>query len=139
MQIKRTAIARWSGPGKTGKGALSTGSGVLKDTQYGFISRFSDGPGTNPEELLGAAHAGCFSMKLAFNLQSEGITPDEIETTATVIFTDGVIARVELATKVKAASLTESRLEKIANDAKNDCPVSKVLKCPVSLRTELEA
>ena len=85
MQIKRTATAHWEGSGKDGKGTLSTQSGVLKDSQYGFKSRFEDGIGTNPEELIGAAHAGCFSMKLAFNLQAAGITADSIDTTATVI------------------------------------------------------
>ena len=95
MQIKRKATAVWNGSGKEGKGQLTTQSGVLKDTQYGFNSRFADGIGTNPEELIAAAHSGCFSMKLAFNLQEAGLTADEIQTSAVVILENGGINQID--------------------------------------------
>ena len=139
MQIKRNASAHWTGNGKEGKGALSTQSGVLSNTQYGFNSRFADGIGTNPEELIGAAHAGCFSMKLAFNLQEAGVTADSIDTKATVIFEDGAIVEILLDTKVKAQGLTNEKFEELVLNAKAECPISKLLNTKITLTHSLNA
>lgn len=135
--IKRTASARWNGTGKEGNGTMSTHSGVLKDTQYSFNTRFADGIGTNPEELIGAAHAGCFSMKLAFVLTNAGFTPESIDTGAEVVFADGTITEVNLTTKVKAAGLDQAKFDELAADAKANCPVSKLLNCTITLNAQL--
>lgn len=137
MQIKRNATARWEGTGKAGKGTLTTQSGLLKDAPYSFVTRFENAEGTNPEELLGAAHAGCFSMKLAFTLQAANITPDSIETRAEVILENGAISLVVLHTQVKAAGLTDEQFQAMATDAKQNCPVSKLFNCPVDLYATL--
>ncbi|HRH35867.1 MAG TPA: OsmC family peroxiredoxin, partial [Catalimonadaceae bacterium] len=92
--MKRSANALWEGTGKEGKGSLSTASGVLNQTQYSYLSRFESGIGTNPEELVAAAHAGCFSMKLSFVLGSEGFTPNRLETKATVTLENGAIPNI---------------------------------------------
>ena len=139
MQIKRNATAHWTGSGKDGKGTLSTQSGVLSNTQYGFNSRFADGIGTNPEELIGAAHAGCFSMKLAFNLQAEGVTAEHIDTQATVVFENGAIVEVILDTKGKAAGLDQEKFNTLVNGAKTDCPISKLLNTKITLHASLNA
>lgn len=138
MQIKRTATANWNGDGKTGKGKLSTQSGVLDETQYSYNSRFENGIGTNPEELIGAAHAGCFSMKLAFVLQADNIIPDNIDTTATVILEEGTITEILLKTTVSAQNLSENDLIKAANEAKLNCPVSKLFNAKISLEVILK-
>jgi len=137
MQIKRNASAHWVGNGKDGKGTLTAQSGVLSNTQYGFNSRFSDGIGTNPEELIGAAHAGCFSMKLAFNLQEEGVTPDSIDTKATVVFDEGVITQILLDTKVKATGITNEKFKLLVLNAKTECPISKLLNTEIILSYSL--
>jgi lipoyl-dependent peroxiredoxin len=137
MQIRRKATAVWNGSGKEGKGKLTSQSGVLSDTQYGFNSRFADGIGTNPEELIGAAHAGCFSMKLAFNLQGAGITADDIQTEAVVVLENGAIGQIDLTTSVKAEGLTAEKLEELALDAKANCPVSKLFNATISLTINL--
>lgn len=137
MQIKRKASARWAGSGKEGKGTLSTQSGILNNTNYSFNTRFADGIGTNPEELIGAAHAGCFSMKLAFNLQEAGITPESIETEAIVILEDSGINQIHLITKVKAPNLDEEKFKQLAYDAKANCPVSKLFNAEVILNAQL--
>ena len=137
MQIKRKATAVWNGSGKDGKGQLTSQSGVLKDTQYGFNSRFADGIGTNPEELIAAAHSGCFSMKLAFVLNESGLTAEEINTTAVVILENGAINQIDLTTSVKAEGLTAEKLLEYATNAKENCPISKSLKANISLTTHL--
>lgn len=137
MQIKRTATAHWEGSGKTGNGVLATQSTVLHDTQYSYNTRFEDGIGTNPEELVGAAHAGCFSMKLAFVLQAAGLTADSIDTTATVVLDGGVISDVHLETSVKVAGITQAQLEEYTADAKANCPISKSLTSNITLTTTL--
>ena len=137
MQIKRTATARWEGSGKTGVGTLATQSTVLHDTQYSYNTRFEDGIGTNPEELVGAAHAGCFSMKLAFVLQAAGLTADSIDTKATVVLEGGVISEVHLETSVKIAGVTQEQLEEYTADAKANCPISKSLTANITLTTTL--
>ncbi len=137
MQIKRKATAVWNGTGKDGTGQLTTQSGVLKEAQYGFKSRFADGIGTNPEELIAAAHSGCFSMKLAFNLQEAGLTADEIQTTAVVILENGGINQIDMTTSVKAEGLTAEKLEELAINAKENCPISKLLNANISLTINL--
>lgn len=139
MQIKRNATARWEGTGKAGNGTLSTQSGLLKDAPYSFVTRFENAQGTNPEELLGAAHAGCFSMKLAFTLQAADITPETIETRAEVVLENGAISLVVLHTQVKAAGLTGEQFQAMANDAKQNCPVSKLFNCAIELQATLLA
>jgi lipoyl-dependent peroxiredoxin len=137
MKIQRSASAHWQGTGKEGKGLLSSQSKTLNNTNYSAGSRFEQATGTNPEELIGAAHAGCFSMKLAFILQAAGITPDSIDTTANVTFEDGKITTSELNTKVKAAGLTNEILQEHATNAKENCPVSKALNVAISMKAEL--
>jgi osmotically inducible protein OsmC len=137
MQIKRTANAQWMGTGKEGKGQLSTQSGVLNNAQYGFKSRFENGIGTNPEELIGAAHSGCFSMKLAFNLEAAGFTAETINTKSTVVFEDGAITEVILDTEVKAPGLTQDKFTELVTDAKQNCPISKLLNTKITLVSKL--
>ena len=137
MQIRRSATANWIGTGKDGKGSLTTQSTTLNNAQYGFKSRFEDGVGTNPEELIGAAHAGCFSMKLAFNLQTANFTPDSIETKATVVLDNGTITDIELETTVKAMGLTEEKLSEFVADAKANCPISKLLNATIHVKQTL--
>ncbi|MBK9106926.1 MAG: OsmC family peroxiredoxin [Saprospiraceae bacterium] len=137
MQIKRTATADWTGTGKEGAGKLSTQSGVLCNTEYSYPTRFEDKAGTNPEELIGAAHAGCFSMKLAFIMTAGGFTPDHINTTATVILENGNIPVIMLHTKVKAHGLTAEQLHEFTSNAKENCPVSKLLNAEIMLNAEL--
>lgn len=137
MAIKRSASAHWEGSGKEGNGTVTTQSGVLSAAQYSFNTRFADGIGTNPEELVGAAHAGCFSMKLAFVLQAAGITADRIDTTAEVVLDSGAVTEIHLSLRVKAAGLDAEKLAEYANDAKENCPISKLLNATISLDAEL--
>lgn len=137
MAIKRNASARWEGSGKEGKGTLTTQSGVLSGTQYSYNTRFEDGIGTNPEELIGAAHAGCFSMKLAFVLQAKGVTAHSIDTTATVVLDGGVITEIHLVTRVSAPDLSVEDFAAAAADAKENCPISKSLNAAIHLDAAL--
>lgn len=135
--IKRRATAVWNGSGKEGSGVLSTTSGVLKDTKYSFGMRFGDDPGTNPEELIAAAHAGCFSMKLSFVLGAAGVTPDSISTKAVLSFENGTVTNIHLDTKVKVAGIDEDKFQECANEAKLNCPVSKLLNTEITLTASL--
>lgn len=137
MSIKRNATANWKGSGKEGKGTVSSDSGVLSNAQYSYNTRFEDGIGTNPEELIAAAHSGCFSMKLAFVLQAAGITADSIDTKATVVLDNGAINEINLSTTVKASGLTKEKLDEYALDAKTNCPISKLFNAQISLQTTL--
>jgi lipoyl-dependent peroxiredoxin len=139
MAFKRSADAHWAGSGKEGAGALSTESGVLSNNQYSFNTRFADGIGTNPEELLAAAHAGCFTMKLSFVLQAAGLIADSIDTKATVLLDPkaGAITDVYLVTRVKAAGLDADKLVEYTNDAKQNCPVSKLFNANIHLDAAL--
>ena len=136
-RMKRTAKAVWSGDLKTGTGQISTETGVLKDTQYSFLSRFESGIGTNPEELLAAAHAGCFSMALSAELGGAGIKPERIETSAAVTLekvTEGfAITQVHLDVTVTSPGSDRTALEAAAARAKAGCPVSKVLNAKISM------
>jgi osmotically inducible protein OsmC len=135
--ITRTATARYEGMGKTGKGWLSTQSGVLKEQSYGFTSRFQTEAGTNPEELIAAAHAGCFTMALSFKLDAEGISEGKLETTARVrLDQDGdsfKVSRSDLALTAAVPGIDESRLRALAEDAKANCPISKLLNAEMTL------
>jgi osmotically inducible protein OsmC len=127
----KTASAVWQGSLKDGKGEISTETGVLKSAPYGFKARFEDGPGTNPEELIGAAHAGCFSMALSMILGEAGLTADRIDTKAAVTLdklSDGfAITKVHLTLQASIPGATEEQFLELANKAKAGCPVSKVL------------
>ena len=140
--IKRSASAQWQGTGKDGKGALTTQSGTLKGTPYGFNSRFGDGQGTNPEELIAAAHAGCFTMALSFALAGAGYTDGTLDTDARVtVDKDGdgfTITSSKLHLKAKVPGIAADEFARIAEEAKANCPVSKLLKADISLTHELE-
>jgi osmotically inducible protein OsmC len=135
--ITRTASARYDGLGKDGKGKVSTQSGVLRDTNYGFGSRFEDGPGTNPEELIAAAHASCFTMALSFALAREGLGDGTLETTARVkLDKDGdgfKVSRSDLSLSATVPGIAEARFREIAADAKANCPISKLLDAEIEL------
>jgi osmotically inducible protein OsmC len=141
MAIKRRASAVWQGGLKDGKGAISTASGALKSHPYGFASRFEGTPGTNPEELLGAAHAGCFTMALSLILGEAGLTAERMETEAEVTLAqvDGgyAITAVHLTLKAKVPGADAAKFQELAAKAKAGCPVSKVLKADISLDATL--
>lgn len=141
--MRRKASAVWNGGIKDGEGKISTESGVLTDTQYSFSTRFEDGVGTNPEELIAAAHAGCFSMALSGQLGQAGLTADSIKTTATVRLekTDAgfAITTVHLEVRAKVPGADQQAFETAANNAKAGCPVSKVLKAEITMNAQLEA
>lgn len=140
--MKRTAKAVWTGDLKSGKGHISTETGVLKDTQYSFVSRFESGIGTNPEELLAAAHAGCFSMALSAELGGAGIKPERIETAAAVTLEKAAqgfaITQVHLDVTVSSPGSDRAALEEAAGRAKANCPVSKVLNAQISMDAKFE-
>lgn len=139
--MKKTASAIWQGGLKDGKGRISTESGALKENPYGFNTRFEGTPGTNPEELIGAAHAGCFSMALSMMLGEAGLTAERIDTIAEVTLdkqADGfAITAVHLTLKAKVPGANEAQFLQIANKAKVGCPVSKVLNADISLDASL--
>ena len=141
MAITRFATARYDGTGKDGKGSLTTQSGVLQDQRYGFQSRFEDGPGTNPEELIAAAHAGCFTMALSFGLAREGITDARLETTARVkLEQDGegfTVTRSDLTLTADVPNLSEERVRALAEEAEKNCPISKLLKAEIELTVNI--
>jgi lipoyl-dependent peroxiredoxin len=138
----RKASAVWNGSGRDGAGKLTTQSSVLSDTNYGYRSRFEDGPGTNPEELIAAAHAGCFSMALAFGLQAAGFTAEEIRTEAAVTLEpEGQgfkISKSELTLRARVPGIDGARFHELAKGAEQNCPVSKVLNAEITLDAKLE-
>jgi osmotically inducible protein OsmC len=140
--IKRSATAQWQGTGKEGKGALTTQSGTLSATPYGFNARFGDGQGTNPEELIAAAHAGCFTMALAFKLQGAGLTAESLSTEARLTMEQEgggwKIAAIALALKARVPGVTPDQFQALAADAKATCPVSRVLNAEITLDATLE-
>jgi osmotically inducible protein OsmC len=133
MKFNRTASANWKGGGKDGKGLLTTQSGVLSNTQYGFKTRFEDAIGTNPEELIGATHAGCFTMQLSFFIVEEGYEAENLDTEAKVFFEDGSIPKITLNLKGKVPGMDEAKFKEVAKRAKDNCPVSKLLKADIEL------
>lgn len=141
MEITRQGSAVWSGALKDGKGTISTQSGALKEQPYGFATRFEDKPGTNPEELIGAAHAGCFTMALSLALGEAGFTADKMETTAAVALEKGEggfsIPSIRLTLKAKIPGIDDGRFQEIAAGAKAGCPVSKLLRADITLHAKL--
>jgi osmotically inducible protein OsmC len=140
--MKRNASAIWQGNLKNGKGSLTTDSTVLNQTQYSFGSRFESGVGTNPEELIAAAHAGCFTMALAAALEGAGFTADTLETTAAVTLennpqTSWTISAIHLTTKAKIPGIAKEKFAEVAAGAKANCPVSRVLKAAITLDATL--
>ena len=135
--MKRNATAVWNGTGKEGKGHLTTQSTVLNKTQYSFGSRFEDGIGTNPEELIAAAHAGCFTMKLSFNLSGAGFVPDELETKCDITFEDGKITKSHLTLKAKVSNVTEEEFADLVKDAEKNCPISQLLNTEIAVTYQL--
>ena len=140
--MKRKASAVWRGGLKDGKGTISTDSGVLSNTQYSFSTRFEDGIGTNPEELIAAAHAGCFSMALSGQLGNAGLEAESISTTATVTMekTEAgfTITEVHLEVRAKIQGGRQEAFETAANNAKSGCPVSRLLNAKITMEAELE-
>jgi len=136
--MKRKATAVWKGSGKEGGGHLSTQSTVLNKTQYSFNSRFAEGVGTNPEELIAAAHAGCFSMKLSFVLGEAGFTPQELATECTITLEEGTVTQSQLVLKAKVPGISKEKFDACAADAKANCPISKLLNTNISLTATVE-
>ena len=141
--MKRIGSAVWQGGLKDGKGTVSTESGVLKDTQYSFATRFESGRGTNPEELIGAAHAGCFSMALSVVLGNAGFTPERLATTATVTFekleAGFTVTEIHLDLVAKVPGASEQAFQEAAQTAKATCPISRLLNAKITLSSRLEA
>lgn len=137
MKFTRQASANWQGTGKEGKGTVSTASNVLNKASLTFKTRFADEAGTNPEELIGAAHAGCYSMKLSFVLNEQGFTADNIDTKASVTFEEGKITTVKLEVKAKVPGINEEQFAAAAKNAKENCPVSLVLNAQIELDAQL--
>jgi osmotically inducible protein OsmC len=137
--MKRSATATWVGGLKDGQGSLRVQSGVLSDQAYGFRTRFGDAPGTNPEELIAAAHASCFSMALGAQLGERGIIPEAIETTCTISFADLTLTKSMLQATVKARGADRAKVEQAAAAAKAGCPISKVLQLEIELELNFTA
>lgn len=137
MKFSRTASANWKGTGMEGQGTVSTQSTTLDKAQLSFKTRFADGVGTNPEELIGAAHAGCFTMKLSFVLAEKGFTADNLDTQAKVTFEDGKITAIHLDLTATIPSITEEAFQAAALEAKQNCPVSQLLNAEITLSAKL--
>lgn len=137
--MKRTATAFWQGTGKEGNGHLTTQSTVLNKSQYSFNTRFADGIGTNPEELIAAAHAGCFTMKLSFVLTAAGFVPTSLETTCAITLEDGAVTKSELSLKAVVDGAGAEQFAAMVDDAKQNCPISKLLNTAISVEHTLNA
>ena len=141
--MKRTASAEWNGDLKSGKGTISSASGVLNNTQYSFSTRFEEGKGTNPEELVAAAHAGCFSMALSAQLGEKGITPESIRTTATVTLEKSgagfAVTASHLDVKARIPGGDQAKFDEAANAAKEGCPISKLFNATITMTAVLES
>ncbi len=135
--MKRTATAVWNGSGKDGSGNLTTQSTTLSKTQYSYKSRFEQGVGTNPEELVAAAHAGCFVMKLSFVLGAAGFTPESLEATATVTLEESGITSSNIVLNAKIPGIDAAKFKECAEDAKTNCPISKLLNTSIGLEANL--
>ena len=134
----RNAKAVWNGSLKEGSGSFGTGSGALQNQKYSFRTRFEDAPGTNPEELIAAAHASCFSMALSAQLGERGITPQSVETSCAITFENLTLTKSALQTTVKAKGADRKKIDEAAAAAKAGCPISKVLKLDVALELNVE-
>ncbi len=134
---RSSATATWKGSGKEGTGTMSTQSGILNTDQYSYHTRFEDGIGTNPEELVAAAHAGCFSMKLSFILGAAGYTPESIDTKCTITLESGNITESHLEVTAMVPGIDANAFEKCAEEAKAGCPISKLLNTSITLSAKL--
>lgn len=143
MKMNRKASAQWNGGLKDGKGTISTDSGVLRDTQYSFSTRFEDGAGTNPEELIAAAHAGCFSMALSGQLTTAGTPPESIRTQATVTMekleAGFTVTGVHLQVTARVPGIDQAAFDTAANNAKTGCPISRLLNATITMDAKLES
>ena len=138
--MKRKVLAIWKGGGATGNGTLTAQSGAFKNMPYSFKTRFENDNGqlgTNPEELIAAAHAGCFNMKLSFVLNEANLNPEELNTEALLTFIDGKIMSIELNLKANVPGIDKEKFDELAEEAKNNCPISGVLNCEINLKTSL--
>ncbi len=133
----RHATAVWNGSGKEGNGTLSTQSTVLQDTQYSFNSRFAEGTGTNPEELVAAAHAGCFTMKLSFVLGEAGFTPEHLETKCQITFENGAVTKSHLTVSGRVPEISQEKWEESVKNAEQNCPISKLLNTEITSEATL--
>jgi lipoyl-dependent peroxiredoxin len=133
----RNATAVWNGSGKEGNGTLSTQSGVLSKTQYSYNSRFAEGTGTNPEELIAAGHAGCFTMKLSFIVGEKGFTPETLETNCQITMENGSISKSHLVVKGKVPGISEELWQECVKNAEQNCMVSKLLKAEITSQASL--
>ena len=138
MNVRR-ASATWKGTGKEGTGTVSTQSTALNNIQFSYGSRFEEGVGTNPEELVGAAHAGCYSMKLSFLIVADGFVAESINTSAKVTLDQGKITTVDLTVNAKVPGMSAEQFEAAAQNAKKNCPISKSLNADITLNATLEA
>lgn len=136
--MKRNATAVWQGSGKDGKGNLSTQSGTLSNNQYSYKSRFEEGVGTNPEELIAAAHAGCFIMKLSFCLDAMGFTATELISKCDITLEDGAITASHLTLNAKVPGISKEKFDEAVADAEANCPISKLLNTAISVEAKLE-
>jgi osmotically inducible protein OsmC len=135
--MKRFATAIWQGTGKEGKGNLTTQSGVLKNNQYSFGSRFEEGIGTNPEELVAAAHAGCFTMKLSFNIDAAGFLAKQLETKCVITLDNGVITSSHLILQATIDGISQEKFNELVADAEKNCPISKSLNTAITVEASL--
>ena len=138
--MKRKAYVVWRGDGENGSGELTTGSGAIQKLPYDFKMRFKndDGKlGTNPEELIAAAHAGCFNMKLSFVLNENGFSPESLETESVLTFVDGIVESIELSLSAKVPDISDEKFNECAEEAKDNCPISGLLNCEISLSSTI--
>jgi len=138
--MKRKAYVVWRGDGENGSGELTTGSGAIQKLPYDFKMRFKndDGKlGTNPEELIAAAHAGCFNMKLSFVLNENGFSPESLETESVLTFVDGLVESIELSLSAKVPDISDEKFNECAEEEKENCPISGLLNCKISLSSTL--
>lgn len=135
--MKRTATAVWKGTGKEGNGHLSTQSSALNKMQYSYKSRFEDGVGTNPEELVAAAHAGCFTMKLSFNLVAAGFVADSLESSCEVNLEAGNVIYSHITLNAKVPGIDKAKFDELVADAEANCPISKLLKTEIKVTSSL--
>ena len=133
----RTATAVWNGSGKEGKGIVSTASKILNQAEYSYVSRFESGTGTNPEELIAAAHSGCFSMKLSFVLGEAGFTPSKIETTCEITFESGTVSKSHLKVNASVPGIDNAKFQECVTKAAKECPISKLLKAEITSEATL--
>lgn len=137
--MKRNSTAVWQGTGKEGKGHLTTQSGILNSTQYSFSSRFEEGIGTNPEELVAAAHAGCFTMKLSFLVSAEGLVPEKLESKCVITLEEGTVTSSHITLNAVIPGLDKAKFDALVADAEANCPISKLLDTAISVTSTLNA